>query len=180
MTSETVTTDRTYSRLQKAFHWVTAILVFGALPVGIALDQLPRGDIQNTAYHLHRSVGILILMITAVRLANRVVFGAPPHEPSLPAWQVRASTAAHWALYALLFIVPLLGWAGTSAFGAPISFFGLFRVPDLVEQNRALSETLLDAHGAAAMLMAAIFVIHIIAALYHRFIRHDDVMGRML
>lgn len=168
-----------YARPIKWLHWIIAVIVIGLVPVGISLGSLPRGVIQNTAYDLHRSFGAVVLALVAIRLATRLVCGVPPPELTLPRWQVRASTAVHWLLYALLFIVPLLGWAGTSAFGARITVFWLFTLPPLLEKDRDLSSILLGVHQIAALTLAAVFLLHIAAALHHRFVRHDGVMGRM-
>lgn len=163
----------------KLLHWLTAIIVIGLVPLGLSLGSLPRGAIQNAGYDLHRSFGALVLALTAIRLATRITLGVPRPELSLPDWQIKASTVAHWVLYLLLFVVPLLGWAATSAYGATIHVFGLFVLPPILEKNRELSEILFEAHGVAAMAMAAVFFIHAGAALHHRFVRRDGVLARM-
>ena len=83
-------------------------------------------------------------------------------------------------LYALLFVIPLLGWLMSSARNFPVSWFGLITLPDFIEPNRPAYEFLHDAHEFCAKLLAAVASIHIAAALKHHFINRDDVLKRML
>ena len=164
----------------RAIHWLTAVVVLVAWPLGYVLDDLPRGAIQNFGYNFHRSLGTLILVLAILRVGARLGFGAPKPLAGLPRWQAAASKAAHWALYVLLFAVPIAGWAATSAFGAPISVFGLFILPPLVAQDRELAGALFEIHEILAFALAAVFVVHVGAALYHRFVKRDGVLARML
>ena len=144
------------------------------------MNNVPSGPVQNTLFDLHRSFGALILLLVLIRLPYRLFAGAPPPEPGLPRWQIGLSHAVHWLLYLFLIAMPIVGWVGTSAYGAPITVFWLFQLPEIVAKNEALAETLLDAHATAGLIMGGLVVIHIAAALYHRFIRHDGVLARML
>ncbi|MBM3488718.1 MAG: cytochrome b [Alphaproteobacteria bacterium] len=174
------TPDRGYAPLAKAVHWLTAFGVLFTIPAGISMVNLSQGPLQNTLYNLHRSVGFVVLVLACCRLATRIAYGKPPPHPSLSRFQRIASEGAHRALFALIFIVPLLGWAGTSAFGAPISVFGLFVLPPILSVDQALAKVLLRAHTVFAILMTAILCAHIGAALYHGVIRRDGVLSRML
>ena len=100
--------------------------------------------------------------------------------PGMPAWQRKAALYLHRLLYVLLFAMPLLGWAGTSAFPAKIMVFGLFELPPLVEPDRALSELLLGIHWRLAFVLCALIVGHVGAALYHHFVRKDRILMRMI
>lgn len=172
--------DTGYAPLAKAVHWLTAFCVIAAIPLGITMVNLPSGPLQNTLFDLHRSFGAVVLALACCRLATRLAYGKPPPHPSLSRFQRIASEGAHHALFALVFIVPLLGWAGTSAFGAPISVFGLFILPPILAVDQALAKVLLRVHTVFAILMTAILAAHIGAALYHGVIRRDGVLSRML
>ena len=86
----------------------------------------------------------------------------------------------HLALYGLLIAQPIIGWFATSAYGAQISFFGLFTLPALVEKDESLSKPLFQVHELIGFIIAGLLVMHIGAALYHYFIRRDGVLQRML
>lgn len=163
----------------KLFHWTIAVLVLGMIPVGISLDYLPKGPIQDWFYALHKSTGFIVLVLMVGRLAYRLTHRPPPSEPTLERWQIGASHAVHWSLYAILLIMPFFGWAGSNAFGAPVHVFGLFTLPDLVAKDEDFAKTLLGIHAFLGLTAAALVSIHIGAALHHRFVKKDAVLARM-
>jgi cytochrome b561 len=169
-----------YRAPAKLLHWLTALAIFCVVPLGLAMTLANPGPEQNRLYDLHRSFGAVVLMLTALRLLWRLYAPAPPMVPGLPPWQERAARYTHYALYVLLFAVPLLGWTGTSAFGAQIVVFDLFTLPALVEKNRELAEILLPTHVIMALTLCFLLIGHIGAALYHHFIRKDETLRRML
>ncbi|MCS6781269.1 MAG: cytochrome b [Geminicoccaceae bacterium] len=161
-------------------HWAMAILILATIPIGWRMGDLEPGPLQDTLYHTHRSIGVTVLALAVLRLVLRRTLGAPPPHPSLPAWQRTLSVAVHHLLYVLFFLVPILGWAGTSAFGAPIVVWGLFELPPILPRNEPLSELLLGAHGLFSQTLAGLVILHVAGALYHAFVRRDGVMQRML
>ncbi len=169
-----------YSAPAKIFHWLSAATILTAIVLGFAMLESYPGPRQNQFFDLHRSFGFVILLLTAARLSWRLYCPPPPMVPGLPAWQVFVANLTHRALYALLLIMPLIGWAGTSAFGARISIFGLFDLPMILAKDEALSKVLLTTHGAMGLLLCALVFMHIGAALYHHVLRKDDTLRRML
>lgn len=173
-----------YTGAQKFFHWLNAAPVLTALPLGFALHFMPEGAVTDETfdrlYNLHRSFGFLVLAIAVLRVATRILHGAPKDIETLTPFERIASKTTHHLLYVLIFVVPLLGWAGTSAYRAEISVFGLFHLPHFVDENRALSDKLLAAHGVAAMSLAALVALHLAGAAMHAFIKRDGVVSRML
>jgi cytochrome b561 len=169
-----------YSGTAKFLHWTVAACVLTSIPIGISMNYLEQGTLQNVFYTIHRSLGVLVLALMLVRLVYRVVNGAPPPEPTLEPLQRVVSHLVHLALYALIIAQALIGWVATSAYGAAISFFGLFTVPALVAKDQELAEPLFAAHFFLGLTIAGLLVLHIGAALYHYFIRRDGVMQRML
>ena len=169
-----------YARTARVLHWVTAVLVLIILPVGVVIANEWGGRLQDPLYSLHKSVGALLLLLVVVRLAYRLTHKPPPLPGDIPPIQRLAAQATHWALYALLIVQPLLGWAGTSAYPAPVPVFGLFELPPLLAPNRALSEQLLSVHGLIGLTIAGLAALHIGAALFHHFVRRDRVLLRMI
>ena len=172
-----------YSPLQQGVHWLHAVLVLTALPLGVAIGKAPAGtfsdDTMNTLYDAHRSFGFMVLAVAVLRVATRIAMGAPAPVPTLTRLERIASTAVHHLLYVMVFATPLLGWAGTSAYRAEINVFGLFHLPHFVAENRALSEKLLAAHGASAIMLALLVAAHIGGALMHLVVKRDGVFRRM-
>ncbi len=174
----TPTIDR-YTLIQKILHWLIALAVIGALGVGAALDWLGNGALGNQLYALHKATGMLILGLMLLRIVARIIFGAPPLPVSVPSWQRTAAAASHFLLYALILLMPVIGWAATSAFPAPIPFFGLFDVPALIGADRDLSKQLFAIHEWMGKAIFALVALHIAAALKHALVEKDGVLRRM-
>jgi cytochrome b561 len=177
MTSQYVAS---YSPLSKAIHWIMAAFILTTIPIGLTMTRLPSGNLQNQLFDIHESVGATIFTLACLRLAVRVVRGVPEPHPGLARWQRIAAEATHRALYVLLFVVPILGWLGSSALGATVSVYGLFDLPRLLSENKPLSETLFFLHVSGAYLITALLGAHIGAALMHGFVARDGVLQRML
>ena len=170
-----------YSAAAKMMHWAVAGAVLFLLPEGPTMKRLiPEGPTRDRLYDLHEAIGALVLIVMAVRLARRLAFGAPAPEAAMTQADRRASLAAQYALYALLFIVPVLGWAGTNAYGDPVSVFGLFDFPAILAKDPPLSDRIFVWHLAGGLLIAAILLLHIAGALYHGLVKRDGVLARML
>jgi cytochrome b561 len=169
-----------YSPAARIFHWLTAALVLTMLPIGIAMATFDLGPVEDTLYHLHRSIGALVLVITAGRLIYRLGHPAPPLPVDMPALQQSAALVTHWGLYALLIVQPIIGWIATSAYRAPVLFFWLFELPPIWPEDRPFSEAMFTVHRGLGILIALLICAHIGAALYHHFVLKDRVLGRMV
>jgi len=144
------------------------------------MDQAPSGPTQDTLFDLHRSFGALILALAVVRWINRLAGGTPATFPVEPRWQRIAAHAVHELLYVLIVAMPILGWLGTSAFGAPITVFWLFQLPALVAKDEPLANAVLQVHATLGFVLAGLVVIHVAAALYHHYVLRDQALARML
>lgn len=176
-----------YSGIRKLLHWVVAICVILVLIGGLVLwnygfDGLKNNfgiETTNFVYKYHKSFGLLVLLLMTVRILFKFLQPDPPHVPPLPSFHRIASKAVHGLLYLLLLAQPVVGWTATSAGGFPAEFFG-GKFPALVGKDKALSEMMFGVHGALGWLIIALVVIHIGAALMHRFVYKDGVLARML
>ena len=169
-----------YPATSKLLHWLVAACVLTTAPVAIAMGRVSPGPTQDTLFNLHKSLGVLILTLMILRLINRLVVGAPIADPDIEPWQKTVSSVVHTSLYALLLAMPIVGYIANSAFGATTPFFGLFNLPPIVAKNDALSTQLFTIHRWAGWLVILLVLMHVGAALYHYFIRRDNVLPRML
>lgn len=169
-----------YAPLAKWLHWIIAILVLAVLPMGVVMHNAEPGPLQDRLYLLHRSTGIVILVLAILRLFVRVSRGAPAPYAGLTKFERIASTATHHLLYLLILAMPVIGWLSASAFGATTSFYGLFDLPDIVGKNETLFNILRRMHKAGGILMALLVLLHVGGALMHTFIKRDVVLWRML
>ncbi|TVQ56189.1 MAG: cytochrome b [Rhodobacteraceae bacterium] len=177
-----------YALLRRVLHWIVAVLVIGMIPGGLIFTEFDNRDAIeglfgagsfNRFYDLHKSVGVVVLALMAARVGAMLVWPAPARTPPLSPPVRLAATVSHAALYVLLIVTPLLGWAGVSAFRAPIPVFGFFEMPPIAPQDRELSRWLLDLHSACAFAIAALVTIHVAAAFWHRNVREDTVFYRI-
>jgi cytochrome b561 len=169
-----------YPGTSKLLHWLVAICVLTTAPVAITMTLMGNGPTQDMLYNFHKSLGVLILVLMILRLINRLAVGAPIADPGIEPWQQTVSAVVHTSLYVLLLAMPVVGYIANSAYGAPTPFFGLFNLPTIVEKNDALATQLFAVHRWVGWLVILIVLMHIGAALYHTFIRRDDVLKRML
>jgi cytochrome b561 len=179
-TSETMAAVPGYSATARTLHWIVAALVLLMIPLGIVIANEWGGPAQTFLYNLHKSIGATLIPIVLVRILYRLIHPAPPLPGDIPALQRFAAYANHWGLYVLILIQPLVGYVMTSSYPAPVPFFGLFELPPIWWEDRALSERLSVVHLYIGLAIAALAAVHISAALYHHFVRKDRILMRMI
>jgi cytochrome b561 len=163
-----------------ALHWLGAALIIVLLVHGWWMTHLaPRPD-RLANYGLHAALGYDFLALLIVRLLWRWINPVP----SLPgaAWERYAAMAGHTALYILMFACTLTGWALAGTFRNPLSrdLLGLALPAIYQSQDRAMHELFENSHKILAYLIAALVVVHVLGALRHHLIKHNDVLRRML
>jgi len=173
-----MSTPTRFSPALRALHWLMALLILTMLFVGVGMMST-ASDARRWLYELHKPLGILILVLAAVRLIVRLVTKAPPLPADLPAIQKLAAHASHVLLYVLMFALPLIGWAMLSAGGYPISLFGSIHLPPIVPHSAALYALLHGAHVTLALSLFVVVLGHLGAALVHGLIRRDGVFSAM-
>jgi cytochrome b561 len=171
--------DTGYSGAAKSLHWLILALLIIQFVVAWTMPDIKRDTKPDTLINLHLSIGILILFFAFVRLAWRVTHAEPPPEDGVPPWQLQSACVVHWLLYALLFVLPVLGWINASWRGFPIIMFGL-ELPKLVGTRVSGWGWTGDVHTLLATYgLLTLIGLHVVAALYHYFIRRDGVLQRM-
>jgi cytochrome b561 len=181
-TGQTPSIER-YSATAIVLHWVLALAILSAFAVGLFLDDMPFSPTKLKLINWHKWAGVTILFLSVLRLLWRLSH-RPPALPdriqqAMPGWQRAAYHGTHHLMYLLFFIVPLLGWAYSSAKGFPVVWFGVLPLPNLVAPDKALAEQLIELHGAAAWTLIALVGLHVAAALKHQFIDKDGLLQRM-
>ncbi len=169
-----------YTATARALHWIVAVLVLLMIPLGVVITNEWGGPAQIFLYNLHKSIGATLIPIVLFRLFCRLKNPPPPLPSDIPAIQQFAASATHWALYGLILAQPIVGYIMTSAYPAPVPFFGLFNLPAIWPANRALSEQLSVVHLYLGIAIAVVAAVHIGAALFHHFVRKDRVLMRMI
>ncbi|NII09745.1 cytochrome b [Oleiagrimonas sp. C23AA] len=161
-------------------HWITAICVISALILVETHDFAPDGSaLHKDMMAAHMQFGLAVLLLFIPRLLLRVTSTKPPVEPPLPTWQKALSGLTHLALYGLMLALPVLGLVATQALGHGPSLFGL-PMPTLVTPDKSLGHTLISLHRTLGNIILWLVVLHVAAALWHHFFRHDTTLRRML
>ncbi|MEO8536634.1 MAG: cytochrome b [Betaproteobacteria bacterium] len=176
MTEPAPVTQR-YDGVAIALHWIIAFLILANLTLGLSMVALPISPRKLHWYLWHKSIGVSVFALTSVRLGWRATH-LPPAP--VPPWQQRASAWSHRMLYLLLFAVPLSGYLYSSAAGVQVVWLEAFPLPDLVPKDKALGDVLRVAHVGLNVALATLAVLHVAAALKHRFVDRDTVLARML
>ena len=153
-----------YSASAKLMHWFVAAAVIVLLATGPVMKRLvPEGSLRDNLYNFHEALGAVVLIVMVARLIRRVGYGAPAADATMPPVEQRASFWAQYALYVLLFVTTVLGWAGTNAYGDPVSVFGLFDFPAILGKDQALSDRIFVWHLICGILIGAIVALHLVA-----------------
>ena len=169
-----------YTGTAKILHWTIVALLIAQFTFAWTMPHIGRNTPVTTLISLHFTFGIIILAVAVVRLVWRVTHGEPAPEAGLPPWQERSASIVHWALYVLLFVVPILGWMDASRRGMPVEMFGL-EMPKLLATRAPGWGWTGDVHVLLAnYAMLGLVGLHVVAALYHHVVRHDGVLQRML
>lgn len=166
----------------RRLHWGMALLVAAAYLFVEFHEAFPRGSTTRAGMlQAHFWMGLSVLVLVFWRLALRRRHGAPAITPALPAWQAWPAKLLHLALYAFLVAMPVLGvltvWTDGRDLLVP---FTHVVIPPLVAENEGLGHQLEELHGEIGELFYWVIGLHVLAALYHHFVRRDDTLRRML
>ena len=159
-------------------HWTMALLMIGMLILGLYMVDLPISLEKLNLYGWHKEIGLLVLALVLFRLYWRLINTLPRLD--IPLWEIIAARLMHWTFYVFMFAMPLTGWLLTSAAGLPVSFFGLFTLPNLVAPSEDLRILFTNIHYWLSFALIAAIAMHSAAALKHHFINKDDVLKRMI
>jgi cytochrome b561 len=174
------TNSARYSGTAKALHWTIAVLLVIQFAVAWLMPHIGRDTVPDTLINLHFSLGVLILAVATFRLAYRFGHGEPTPLESVSARQLQFARTLHWLLYILLLVLPVLGWVNASWRGFAVILFG-FELPKLLTTRAAGWSWTGDAHVLLSNYgLLGLVGLHVLVALYHRFVRRDGVMERML
>jgi cytochrome b561 len=173
-----------YSTVAIVLHWLLGLSIFAMFAIGIYMSDLPFSPLRLKLYNYHKWAGITFLILSVLRLLWRLL-NRPPALPkaveaAMPTWQAKIYHATHYALYALFFAVPLIGWAYSSAAGFPIVLFGVLPLPDFISVDKEFAKQIRALHEVSAFALLALALLHIGAALKHHFIDKDGLVSRML
>jgi len=163
-----------------ALHWLSVIAIVIAATAALSRELTEDQPARTLLMTLHRQAGLVVLVALGLRLLARFSFGMKDFAHGLPLIMRLAAKSAHVALYATLLALPLLGWAVSNAHGVGLSLFGALPLPNLVQEDSDLADTLTDWHVWVAWGLLGLVAMHVAAALWHHLARRDGVLSAML
>jgi cytochrome b561 len=167
-----------FNPLQRTLHWFMAVCILAMLFIGVGMVSTVAQS-YLTLVNIHKPLGILILILALIRLVVRWRYGAPPLPLDLPEPMKLAAYLSHYALYALMIAMPLIGWAMLSAAEYPVVIWPGIWLPQILPLDPSLHTLLWNAHFYLAFLFFALILMHLAAALFHAFVRRDGVFDAM-
>ena len=173
-------TDERWGPVSQLLHWTIVLLILGQGTVGLVMTEMRNSPDKIQVYALHKSFGLTILALVVLRLLWRWYAGTPRPVAGMPRWQERIASLTHWALYALLFAIPVSGWVLNSAAGFPLQWFGLFNLPAITGKDHDLQELAEEVHELLFWTLVSLALVHAAAAFYHHLFQRDATLARML
>lgn len=169
-----------YGWLSVSLHWVMLALLVAVYASMELREFYPKGSATREAMKTwHYMLGLCVLALAAGRLAIHFAGPVPAISPAPPKWQEQGAKLMKVALYVFMLGMPVLGWMLLSAKGTPIPFFG-WQLPALLNENKALAETVKEVHETGATIGYFLIGLHAAAALFHHYLVGDDTLRRML
>lgn len=168
-----------YAAPARLLHWLMAVLIPAVLALGWYMMEIEDDPGSDVYFNLHKSLGLLLLLLLAARAAWRLGHRPADLPPSLPSWQARLSRLGHGLLYLGMLLVPATGLAGALLSKSGVAFFGL-ALPRWFAPDHGLAEQCFELHELAAWTLAGLVVLHVLAGLKHLLLDRDGVFQRML
>jgi len=168
-----------YSSPAIVLHWLVALLIFVAFPLGLYMADLPLSPGKLKLVSYHKWIGVTVFVLAGLRVAWRLTHTPPPLPAGVAGWQRRASAVAHGLLYLLILVIPVSGWLMSSAKGVQTVWFGVLPLPDLIGKDKALGHLLEAVHETLNYALLVLVVLHVVGALQHHFIERQPFLQRM-
>lgn len=174
-------TSVSYGLVAVIIHWLVALVVFGLFGLGYWMVELSYyDDWYRRAPDIHRSIGILLLMVMIFRVVWRAANVSPEPLPGHARWEVRSAHIAHFLLYLLIFVAMVSGYLISTADGSSISVFDWFEVPSVTGQIKGMEDTAGTVHYWSTWAIVGLAAVHAAGALKHHLLDRDRTLRRML
>ncbi|WP_438465397.1 cytochrome b [Marinomonas sp. PE14-40] len=179
-TNTSVKTTR-YDSLYKVLHWLVGSLILLMLIAKIGFANAITTEDKLNMLIGHSSIGSVLALLIIIRVVKRFVIKSERPIQTIPNWQKRLSGIVHLALYFCLIMIPLTGYLSASFHQLPVMPFTLINLSRVSSSGYVEADFLLmrSIHENMINLLIILLFVHIGGALYHKFIKKDDVMATM-
>jgi cytochrome b561 len=172
-------TPDSFGLVTRVIHWTMALLIIGMLALGLRIEGMEPGLSNLWLYGLHKSIGLILLCLVVLRLAWHAISPPPAPAGAPRAWTQRLARATHVAIYAFLIVIPLSGWAASSASGLDVMLFDRWVIPPIAPVSEAWENVGWAVHGIATKLLIGLLLLHVAGAL-KREMEGDGTLTRMI
>ncbi len=170
-----------YGWISIALHWLSALLVFTLIPLGLWMVELDYYDSwYKKGPDLHRSLGVLLALLLMLRLGWRIGSGKPAYPEDMPRWQVQLAVGVHHLMYLLLFALVITGYLISTADGRAVAVFDWFEIPATLQNIEGQEDIAGDIHFILAMTLLGFVALHLLGAIKHALTGHKQLLLRML
>lgn len=169
-----------YGSVAKFLHWLIFLLVLGMLIIGFLFDDIQDKALKSQLINYHKLTGITILALMIFRLFWAFLNPKPLLPPGTPRWHYFLERTMHGLLYLVLIAMPLSGWIMSVAGGHFPHFLNYQLTLPFVPESKALGNTMFETHETLAIVIIVLVSLHVLAALYHHFVKKDDILKRMM
>ena len=165
--------------MAKALHWLVAAGIFLLIYLGLEQSGMERGPEKLAVRETHGSIALIVFVLMTIRLIWRLSDETPAHPQTMPAWQRVSAVIVHWGIYIAVFVQLVSGPITVATGGRSIPFFNLFSVSLPIAEDRDNHHFWEEIHEFSWKIVAALLLVHVIAALYNHFVAGNDVLRRM-
>ena len=163
-----------YPLVMRILHWMMAVIILGVIGLGMYMTELPKEDpSRGFFYNLHKSFGVTVLLLVALRVMIRVRSCIPPLPEAFSSAEKKIIHAGHFGLYGLMFLTPLAGYMLSCAAGRAVFLFGV-ELPSLISENKNIAEFFGEAHEVFAYTLLVLAILHVLAAIKHALDKNPD------
>ena len=170
-----------YSAVNQALHWITALCMVAILPLAWVMTNAEHKTPGLSAmYNWHKTLGIIVLLVTAFRIVWRFIDKPPPYSQKIAAWDKGLAHATYWLFFATLLWMPITGSIMTLYGKHPTVLFNLIPTPQILTPNDAMEEKFGYLHALGQWAVYGLILLHVSGVAVHLIWGKDGILGRML
>ncbi|HEY3800768.1 MAG TPA: cytochrome b/b6 domain-containing protein [Caulobacteraceae bacterium] len=170
-----------YSTANQVMHWITAICMLALLPIAwVMVNTRPQGPYVESLFNWHKTLGAIVLIVTAIRIVWRFVDPPPPYPPAIAPWERAVAQTIYWLFFAVLIWMPVTGLMASTFGGHATRLFDVLPTPLLMAPDKHLAGVFAGLHLWGQWAVYALIGLHLSAVAMHLIWRRDGVLGRML
>lgn len=196
----TIQTSSRYTKTAVVLHWLIAIFLVGMFVLGWFMTDIPKEAPKQTAFdlfdlgvytwqvaqeisprafyfNLHKSLGITIFALIAIRILWRVTHKPPAFLTSYSALERKVATGTHHLLYLLMIAIPLTGLLMSIYGKYSVNWFGIELIKGA--DNKGLRDFFEGSHEFVGIVLLVLVALHVVGALKHKIVDKDDTLKRM-